>query len=297
MLRSYSRRTRLGLLGVSRSYSWSRICAEPRSIRGYTYVPEPPVPRAHPFVPSRTLRLLCVFRQSTGPPCQPGLSLALHARRGGRPDIRAGEGSGVKNCKMPAMRATKLWMHINVEDLHELRPRHTLQGTEPTMVAQESHERLSWSRRTKHDRGSRRYVNGKAGNLYCEVRRSAACLLWTRSQHNAPTDCAADSLLLLLSDRTRNSGLCGQRPSARLSAASILNFSYNMAFNNVEEAYRALCSTTSSSRPLCLEMAKMSVKTRRLGIALKCIEKLRMPKLQASLRYVPTGPKSQAATL
>ncbi|PHJ22980.1 tetratricopeptide repeat-containing protein [Cystoisospora suis] len=68
------------------------------------------------------------------------------------------------------------------------------------------------------------------------------------------------------------------------SAAKILDFSYNIAFNNVEEAYRALCSTASSSRSLCLEMAKMSVKTRRLGIALKCVEKLRMPKLQAALR-------------
>ncbi|KEP62718.1 UNVERIFIED_CONTAM: tetratricopeptide repeat-containing protein [Hammondia hammondi] len=65
--------------------------------------------------------------------------------------------------------------------------------------------------------------------------------------------------------------------------SSVMDFSYHLAFNNVGKAYQAL-SLTTRSKQLCREMAKISIKARRLDIALKCIEKLKMPKLQAALR-------------
>nr|CEL69508.1 TPA: tetratricopeptide repeat-containing protein [Neospora caninum Liverpool] len=65
--------------------------------------------------------------------------------------------------------------------------------------------------------------------------------------------------------------------------SSVTDVSYYLAFNNVEKAYQAL-SFTTSSKPLYPEMAKISIKTRRLEIALKCIGKLKMPKLHAALR-------------
>ncbi|CBZ54791.1 conserved hypothetical protein [Neospora caninum Liverpool] len=66
--------------------------------------------------------------------------------------------------------------------------------------------------------------------------------------------------------------------------SSVTDVSYYLAFNNVEKAYQAL-SFTTSSKPLYPEMAKISIKTRRLEIALKCIGKLKMPKLHAALRW------------
>ncbi|KYK68024.1 tetratricopeptide repeat-containing protein [Toxoplasma gondii TgCatPRC2] len=65
--------------------------------------------------------------------------------------------------------------------------------------------------------------------------------------------------------------------------SSVMDVSYHLAFNNVGKAYQAL-SLATSSKQLCREMAKISIKARRLDIALKCIEKLKMPKLQAVLR-------------
>ncbi|PFH37020.1 hypothetical protein BESB_034780 [Besnoitia besnoiti] len=69
-------------------------------------------------------------------------------------------------------------------------------------------------------------------------------------------------------------------PEAAIS--SIMDFSCHLAFNNTESVTYAL--NFDMPEGLRMELAKMSIRTRRLGIALKCLGKLKLPKLHAALR-------------